>query len=188
MSLELNAKKTALVAIDLQNGIVGRDPKPHAAADVMARTAKIAEALRAKGGTVVYVHVDFNDFMKLPVDQAPMLPPGPLPAELSELAPQSGYQAGDFLITKRHFGAFAGTALESLLRERGVDTVVLTGISTNIGVESTLRQGTGLGFAFVTVEDACSALSAEEHEAAVNGIFPRLSRVRSTEDVLAALA
>ncbi|MDE1155431.1 MAG: isochorismatase family protein [Acidobacteriaceae bacterium] len=188
MSLELNPKKTALIAIDLQNGIVGRDPKPHSAADVMERTGKIAAALRAQGGTVVYVRVDFNDFLRLPVDAGVNLPDGPLPVELSELASASGFEPGDLLVTKRHFGAFARTGLEQQLLDRGIETVVLTGISTNIGVESTARQGTGLGFAFVIVEDACSALSAEEHETAVKGIFPRLSRVRSTEEVLAALA
>ncbi|MDE1161367.1 MAG: isochorismatase family protein [Acidobacteriaceae bacterium] len=183
----LDAKKTALVAIDLQNGIVGRSPQPHPAADVMAMTSQIAEALRAKGGTVVYVRVDFNDMLSLPVDTPMVLPPGPLPVELMEFAPASGYQESDLMVTKRHFGAFAKTGLEEMLRERGVETVVLTGISTNIGVESTLRQGTGLGFGFVVVEDACSALTAAEHEASVKGIFLRLSHVRSTDEVLAAI-
>ncbi len=84
-------------------------------------------------------------------------------------------------------GAFAGTDLEQQLKTRGIDTVVLTGISTNIGVESTARQGTGLGFAFVLVEDACSAQDAEQHRFAFEKIFPRLSRVRTTDEVLAAL-
>jgi nicotinamidase-related amidase len=74
------------------------------------------------------------------------------------------------------------------LRSCGVDTVVLTGISTNAGVESTLRQGTGLGYAFVTVEDACSNHDAEQHRFAITNVFPRLSHVRSTSEVLAALA
>jgi nicotinamidase-related amidase len=84
--------------------------------------------------------------------------------------------------------AFAGTSLEAELRRRGIDTVVLTGISTNRGVESTLRQGTGLGFAFVVVEDACSGQDAEEHRFAFERIFPRLARVRTVEEVLKALA
>jgi nicotinamidase-related amidase len=64
----------------------------------------------------------------------------------------------------------------------------LTGISTNVGVESTARQGTGLGFAFVLVEDACSAQDAEQHRYAFEEIFPRLTRVRTTGEVLAAYA
>jgi nicotinamidase-related amidase len=93
------------------------------------------------------------------------------------------------LITKRHWGAFAGTELENALRQRGIDidTVILTGISTNFGVESTARQGTGLGFAFVIVEDACGSRDADDHRFAFEKIFPRLARVRKTDDVLAAL-
>lgn len=91
------------------------------------------------------------------------------------------------MITKRHWGAFAGTELEQQLRQRGVETVVLGGIATNIGVESTARQGTGLGFAFVVVEDACSTFDAESHRFAFEKIFPRLARVRKTDEVIASL-
>ena len=186
--LKLDAKKTALVVIDLQNGVVGRTIVPHAASEILERSERLAKAMREKGGTVVYVRVDFNDFLRLPVDEPPALPDGPLPAELSEIVPEAGMLPGDTLVTKWHHGAFARTELESLLKERGVETVVICGVSTSIGVESTARQGTGLGFAFVTVEDACGAMALEEHEYAVKTIFPRLAKVRSTEEVIAALA
>jgi nicotinamidase-related amidase len=110
-----------------------------------------------------------------------------LPGEFMEIAPSAGLQDGDLLITKYHWGAFAGTPLEKQLRARDIDTIILTGISTNAGVESTLRQGTGLGFAFVVAEDACSG-DADEHRFAVQNIFPRLARVRSVDEVLKALA
>jgi nicotinamidase-related amidase len=185
--LTLDPKTTALVLIDLQNGIVGRDLVPHAAADVVERGRKMAEAFRSKGAPVVYVRVDLNDFLRLPVDEAPQIPEN-LPAEMSEIAAGAGLTKGDLLITKRHFGAFAQTELENELKARGVDTVVLAGVVTNIGVESTARQGTGLGFAMVVVEDACSTQSAEMHKFAFQNIFPRLSRVRATDDVLQAMA
>ena len=111
-----------------------------------------------------------------------------MPPELSEIAPSAGLQDGDLLITKRHWGAFANTALEEQLRLRGIDTVVLTGVSTNGGVESTLRQGTGLGFAFIVAEDACSAQDGEEHRFAFEKTFPRLARVRTAGEVIKALA
>ena len=186
--LQFDPKKTALVLIDLQNAIVGMNPVPHTAAQVIENSRKLAEAFRAHGAPVVYVRVDLNDFMKLPVDQPPILGDKPLPAAASEIAPSAGFQPGDILVTKRHWGAFAGTDLEQQLKSRGIDTVVLTGISTNAGVESTARQGTGLGFAFVFVEDACSSQNAEHHRFALENIFPRVTRVRTTDEVLAALA
>ena len=146
---------------------------------------RLASKFRKLGGLVVYVRVDMQNMLKLPVDVAP---PTALPsAEMSDLMPQAGFEGGDLLITKRHWGAFAGTNLEQELRQRGVETVVLLGISSNIGVESTARQGTGLGFAFVLVEDACGATEEAAHRYAFQKIFPRLGRVRQTSEVLAAL-
>lgn len=187
-SLRLDPAKTALVIIDLQQGVVGMAAQPYLSSDVMQRSSQLARKFRERGATVVYVRVDMANFLMLPVD-APMRDPNaPLPpASASELAPEAGYEARDVLITKRHWGAFAGTELEKTLKQRGVDTVVLTGISSNIGVESTARQGTGLGFAFVVVEDACSARDAEEHRFAFAKIFPRLGKVRKTEEVIASL-
>ena len=182
-TLTLDPKKTALVLIDLQNGIVSRDTKPYPASEVIERSRKLADAFRAKNAPVVYVRVVMTDFLSLPSDEVMNLPKG-LPVHLSEIAESAGMQDGDLLISKRHWGAFAGTELEHELRSRGIETVVLAGIATNIGVESTLRQGTGLGFAFVTVEDACSTFSQEMQEFAFSAIFPRLSKVRKTQQIL----
>jgi nicotinamidase-related amidase len=192
MSLQLNAKNTALVLIDLQKGIVAMPTVPHSATEVMQRANLLAKTFRAKGATVVYIRVDMANTLQLPVDQPSRDPDAPPPPALaSELAPEAGFDAGpgsnDLLITKRHWGAFAGTDLEQILKQRGVDTVVLAGIATNIGVESTARQGTGLGFAFVLVEDACAARDAEAHRSSFERIFPRLARVRNTDEVIAAL-
>lgn len=186
--LSLDPRKTALVAIDLQNMIVRSNPAPHSAAEVIENNRQIADALRAKGGTVVWVHVDIRQFLLLPVDQPPAYAGKELPDEFSQLVAENGVREADMVITKRHWGAFAGTPLELALKERGIETVVLTGISTNVGVESTLRQGTGLGFAFVVVEDACAAQDADEHRHSFEKTFPRLARVRTTEEVLNALA
>jgi nicotinamidase-related amidase len=186
--LQLDARKTALVVIDLQKGITGTPTAPYSSAEVMERSSRLAKAFREKSGTVVYVRVDMANVLQLPVD-APMRAPDatPPPASAAELTSESGFQPGDLVITKRHWGAFAGTELEQELKRRGVDTVVLTGISTNVGVESTARQGTGLGFAFVVVEDACAGRDANDHRLAFEKTFPRLARVRKTDEVIAAL-
>jgi nicotinamidase-related amidase len=185
--MQLDATKTALVLIDLQNVVMQRDTKPHTTAEVLDRSRKMAEAFRAKGAPVVYVRVLASDFLSVPADEVGAFPKE-LPAEAAEIAAAAGMRTGDLLITKRHWGAFAQTPLERQLRDRGIETIVLAGVATNFGVESTLRQGTGLGFGFVTVEDACATFSAEMQDFSFTKIFPRLSHVRTTQQVLETLA
>ena len=187
--LHLDPKKTALVLIDLQNGIVARTTAPYSPAEIVKNGNRLAKACRARGATVVYVRVDMGNFLNLPVDEPSRDPSAPPPPAIaSELVPEAGFQSGDVLITKRHWGAFAGTELERTLRQRGIDTVVLGGISTNMGVESTARQGTGLGFAFVIVEDVCaSSMGEEAHGFAFEKIFPRLAGVQKTDEAVAGL-
>jgi nicotinamidase-related amidase len=188
-SLHLNPQRTALVLIDLQRGVLARKPAPYSSEEIVERSSRLAKAFREKGALVVWVRVDFNRFLVLPVDEPPFGPnPPAFPAAASELVPEAGFEPGDLIITKPHWGAFAGTELEKELRERGIDTVVLTGIASNVGVESTARQGTGLRFGFVIVEDACSSMDAEGHHLVFEKTFPRLSRVRKTDEVIAALA
>jgi len=117
--LQLDPQKTALVLIDLQNAVLGMTPAPHSADKVVENSVKLANAFRAKGAPVVYVRVDLNDFLKLPVDQPHNMGDKPLPAVASEIAASAGFQPGDILITKRHWGAFAGTDLEQQLKNRG---------------------------------------------------------------------
>ena len=188
-SLQLAPEKTALVLIDLQHGIVAMQTAPYTTAEVVQRSRTLVDHFREKGAPVIYVRVNMADFRKLPVD-APHRDPNapPPPAIASELVPDAGFQEGDLLITKRHWGAFAETELEQELKKRGIETVVVGGIATNFGVESTVRQGTGLGFGFVVVEDACTSVDTQAHRFAVDTIFPRLAKVRKTEEVIAALA
>src|ERR1700723_1813101 len=123
-NLQLDSHKTALVLIDLQNATVAVNTAPHSAAQVVANSVKLAEAFRAHGALVVYVRVDLNDFLELPVDQPHNLGNAPLPGIVSEIAPSAGFQPGDILLTKRHWGAFAATDLEQQLRPRGAVTPV----------------------------------------------------------------
>ena len=187
--LELNAKKTALVVIDLQEGILPFAGGPHRADDVVTRAARLAEKCRQQGSPVIMVRVgwsaDFAEALKQPVDA--QAGGHALPDNWWAWPQALGKQDGDIEVTKRQWGAFYGTDLELQLRRRGIDTIILCGISTNIGVESTARNAWELGFNLVIVEDACSAASAEQHHGSMTHIFPRIARVRSTEDVLSAL-
>jgi nicotinamidase-related amidase len=187
--LSFDPKTSALVLIDLQNGIVGRTTEPHAAADVVSRATRLAERFRARGGTVVLVRVAFaadgSDRVRTPIDSA--IPALAMTPEWSEIVASLGPKPGDLVVTKRQWGAFYGTDLELHLRRRGITTIVLGGISTNFGVESTARDAYERAFALVFAEDAMSALDADAHTFAIRNIFPRLGRVRSTADVLAVL-
>ncbi|MEG1420157.1 hydrolase [Citrobacter sp.] len=187
--LELNAKTTALVVIDLQEGILPFAGGPHSASDVVTRTARLAERLRAHGSPVVMVRVGWSDnyaeALKQPVDA--QTEAKTLPTNWWDYPQALGKCASDLEVTKRQWGAFYGTDLELQLRRRGVDTIVLCGISTNIGVESTARNAWELGFNLVIAEDACSAASAEQHQGSMTHIFPRIARVRSVDEILHAL-
>ena len=181
---------TALVLIDLQKGIVPFAGGPHTAADVCTRGGALAARFRALGAPVVLVRVgwsaDFGDALKQPVDQA--MPVRALPDNWLELVEELAEAPSDIHITKRQWGAFYGTELDLQLRRRGITQIVLGGISTNIGVESTARAAWEHGYAVVFAEDAISAANAEQHGFAVDNIFPRLGRVRSTAQILEALA
>ncbi|MEM5424035.1 MULTISPECIES: isochorismatase family protein [Paraburkholderia] len=188
-ALSLNARTTALVMIDLQHGIVGRQIAPYSGAQVVANAKPLADALRAKGGTVVWVHVLLNELLALPADapgRTPDTPPAP--AEASELVPEIGAQPEDVIVAKRQWGAFYGTNLEQQLRRRGIDTIVIGGIATNFGVESTARAAFDLGFKLVFVEDATSGLNEEMHQFSFEKLFRHMGHVRSTQETIAAFA
>ena len=187
---KIEPAKTALVVIDLQRGIVSMPAAPRPAAEVVERVAQIAAALRKAGGTIVFLHVtpssDGKDGLKPITDAAPagsrVLPP-----DWADLVPELEVQPTDLVITKRQWGAFYGTELDLQLRRRGVNTIILCGISTSIGVESTARDAFERGYNQIFVEDAMAARDAAEHAHTVATLFPRIGRVRSTEEVLAAI-
>jgi nicotinamidase-related amidase len=189
VEIKIDPSRTALVVIDLQKGIVGMPGAPRTPAEVVAHAVALAAATRAAGGTVVLVHVtpsaDGKDSLK-PITDAPG-PTGRGAPDWAEIIPELGPDATDIVITKRQWGAFYGTELDLQLRRRGVDTIILCGISTNIGVESTARDAFERGYQQVFVEDAMTARGAEDHVHTVSSLFPRIGRVRSTEDVVAAL-
>lgn len=187
--LTLNPSRSALVLIDLQEGILPFAGGPHSAADVVKRAAELAQGFRDANAPVFLVRVgwsaDFADALKQPVDSARG---DTLPANWWDIPADLKAQDSDIRIIKRQWGAFYGTELEMQLRRRGIETIVLGGIATNIGVESTARNAWELGFELVLVEDICSAHDKAQHDGSFQHIFPRLGRVRHSAQVLAALA
>jgi nicotinamidase-related amidase len=190
MSLEsLDAQTTALVVIDLQNGIASMPVEPHAGDSVVANTRLIADKLRSLNSTVILVRVknsdDRKDVLATIVDQPrPAMQP---PADWSDIVLGLAQQPSDLVINKKNWGAFYGTDLDLQLRRRGIHTIILTGISTNMGVESTARNAHEHGYNVVFVEDAMSSMSATEHAFAIERIFPRIGRVSNTAEILTAV-
>ena len=191
-SLKIDPKTSALVLIDLQKGITARTTGPHSSDAVVKNAARIAERFRTLTATVVLVHVAYSPDLRdmlFPEADAPFRTKDspPLPTDWAEFVAGIGPREGDVIITKRQWGAFYGTDLDLQLRRRGIRTIVLGGIATNMGVESTARDAFERGYELIFVEDAMSSMTAEWHTFSVTQIFPRIGRVRSTEDVLAAL-
>jgi nicotinamidase-related amidase len=190
MSVTEFDKKIALVLIDLQNGVVGAPTTPYSTEEVVARAIRLAEAFRQHELPVVLVHVTFSP------DGADMFVPRTdmsaarmsLPANWDQLVKEIGQQGNDIVVPKRSWSAFHGTSLDMHLRRRGITEIVLAGIATSIGVESTARQAHDHGYHQIFVEDAMSDQSAEDHQHTISRVFPRIGRVKSTEEVLALLA
>jgi nicotinamidase-related amidase len=188
----LDPRTTALVLIDLQQGILPFARGPHSAAQVLAAAAALATRFRALGAPVALVRMNFSEgypeLLRQPTDQPPPVPPEGLPAGWSDLPDELMVSPHDIPITKRHWNAFYGTELDVQLRRRGIASVVLGGIATGFGVESTARAGWELGYALILAEDAMSAPTAEQHRFSVDNILPRVGRVRPTAEILTALA
>jgi nicotinamidase-related amidase len=188
----LETRTTALVLIDLQQGIIGFAKAPYSAAEVLHNAAQLAERVRAGGGVVVRVRVGFSadggDMLRSPTDTPAPMPPGGLPSNWLSDPAELPIQPGDLPILKHHWNAFNGTELDLQLRRRGIKTVVLGGLVTPFGVESTARTGWELGYEMVFAEDLSSAPAAELHLHSMRHVLPRLGRVRCTAEVLAALS
>ena len=187
--LNIDKSKTAVVVIDLQKGIAAMPTEPYPSKSVIENAAQIVDAARKNEMPVFLVHVspspDMKDILH-PVSDT-QSPARKFDPEWSEFVPQLYVQPTDILIIKHQWGAFYGTELDLQLRRRGINTIILCGISTNIGVESTARNAYELGFNQIFAEDAMAARSREEHEYPVKYIFPRIGLIRKTEEVLKAM-
>lgn len=184
--IKLDPKTTALVLIDLQNGILALPVAPRTGAQALEAGKALAARFREVGAPVVLVNVAFapddGDRVLAPTDQPMVIPPGGFPAEWGQLVDGLA-QPGDIRVTKRQWGAFHQTALDLELRRRGIKTVVLAGVATNFGVESTARAGYEHGYAMVLVEDAMTSFSPEMHAFSVERIFPRIGRVTTASEI-----
>ena len=173
--------KTALVVIDLQEGI-----KAFAPADAMAGVTKNAAALlaafRERNLPVCLVNVAGGAPGR---NEHPMR--GEFPANFADLLPELNQQPSDHLVTKKTWGAFTNTDLEAWLKGQGVTQIVLCGVATSIGVESTARFAHEYGFNVTLATDAMTDMNPEAHANAIKLILPRLGETGTTADIIALL-
>lgn len=188
MELELDPRTTAAVIVDLQNATVGRELAPYSGDEVVERSLQIADALRAAGGLVVFTTVNLHELIRPPADKFVVRDPNAaIPEGANEFVERVKLQPGDKHVIKRQWGAFYGTDLDLQLRRRGIKTVIMTGLATNMGVESTARGAYDRVFELVFAHDAMSGLNGEMHEFSVTQMFPVMGKVRDTSTIVAAL-
>lgn len=189
-AISITPATTALVLIDLQRGIAGGNTAPHTTSLVVQNAARLAHACRNAGVLVILVHVDVGrDGVLFPRVNADIPRPAfNAPPGFADLVPELGADERDVIVTKHQPSAFYATDLEVQLTRRGIRTIILGGISTNIGVESTARAAQERGYDQIFVEDAMAAREADLHEFPVRRFFPTIGRVRSTDEVIAALS
>jgi nicotinamidase-related amidase len=189
--LTLDAKRTALVLIDVQKGTLGFTLSPYSPAEIVATSTKLAAQSRKAGALLVYVRVafaaDYSDRPQGATDTPMILPPGGMPPEWSEYAPEVAAIAPDLWITKRQWSAFHGTELDLQLRRRGITHTIFGGIATNFGVESSARDAWQNNYTVVIAEDACSSVGPDLHQFAIEKTLPRVSLIRSSDEIIAAL-
>lgn len=170
--------KTALIVIDLQK-IVASIPTAHPFTNVLENASNLAATFRQHGLPVVLVNV---------VGMAPGRTEqhhagGALPPDWSELLPELDRQPQDHLVSKRTWGAFTSTGLETHLKSAGVTQVVVCGVATSVGVESTARQAHELGFNVTLAVDAVTDISAEAHANSLEWIFPQLGETGTCRQI-----
>ena len=174
---------TALVVVDLQAGIV-KISLAHPVDDIIGRSVALLAAFRERGLPVVLVNVAGVPSGRTDAGGGARS----RPVGFSDLIPELDVQPSDMLVTKHARSAFAGTGLADRLHSLGVTQVVITGISTSIGVESTARDAHEQGFHVTLPLDAITDSALTGHQHSVNHIFPRIAETGTTQDVLHLLA
>ncbi len=179
MALTALDPTTALIIIDLQAGIVAY-PTVHPVGEVVAHARELLDAFRRRGLPVVLVNVAGGAPGRT---ERPRLAAS-LPAGWTDLIPELDRQPDDILVTKRTWGAFASTDLDRQLKARGVTQVVVAGVATGTGVESTARQAYEQGFNVTLAIDAMTDTRAEAHAWSVEQVFPRLGETGTSREII----
>ena len=205
---KIDKARTAILIIDMQNDLVKDDKGPYRAICELVKEGKVIEnisqvvaAARRCGLPIFFVKMlrraDSADVFMGQITDFVLEGVSPPMAERakaiientpgSDFAPGLEPQAGDYIIEKRRSSSFCGTDLELLLRRRGIDTLILTGIATSACVESTAREAADRDFNTIVVSDSTADMTREAHDFSLRWTLRRIGRVRSTTEIVEAL-
>jgi ureidoacrylate peracid hydrolase len=185
----VSAAHTCLLLFDFLVGYVAKDPARYA--PVLANAARLLAAARERGAMVAHAKADHraDRATHAPIvtdeENRPPLITGGTPE--AEIVPELAPLPGEYLVPKHRWSAFFGTYLDHALRTRGIDTIVLCGGSTEIGIASTAYAARDLGYNLMIASDACTSPKLDLHAQLMREAFPRLARVRSTAKALELL-
>ncbi|MUZ75285.1 isochorismatase family protein [Agrobacterium vitis] len=179
MAISTLDQKTALLVIDLQKGILAL-PLVDPVVGVVQRADALVEAFHRRGLPVVFVTVAGGAPGRTEWGHGG----GELPADFTQLAPELDFQPQDHSVTKRTWGAFTNTDLDDHLRAQGVTQVVIAGVATSMGVESTARHAHEHGFHVALAVDAMTDMNADAHFNSITRIFPGLGETGTTKEIV----
>jgi len=179
MALTMLDPNTALVVVDLQKGLTGL-PVIHPMGDILGRARALADAFRERGLPVVLVNVAGGAPGRTEHPRLAL----PRSEGWTDLVPELNRQESDIAVTKRTWGAFASTDLEAQLKALDVTQVVIAGVATGTGVESTARQAYEQGFNVTLALDAMTDLRAEAHDHSIRNVFPRLGETGTSQQII----
>jgi nicotinamidase-related amidase len=197
--MELDPRRTAVIAVHLQKDIVNADgafggffAAQAVERDVVAVNQRVLDAARGAGATVVYTRVAWEPGLADLVANSPILgivaQSGCLleGSDKAQILPELSPQDTDLVLTHKRVGGFSSSHLDTLLRGRGVDTLLFTGVATNFSVEGTARQASDLRYRTIIVADACSAADPATHDASIASLG-LLAEITTSAEVLDAL-
>jgi gluconolactonase len=197
----LDPKRTALIVQDMQNDVIieggafaeSGSPEHAKEQNVVENAARLAEAARSKGVPVIHVHYIVEEGAPGLKLNAPLFngvkDTNGLVRGTWGAAPADGLEPrpGDFVVEKMRMSAWEGTKLQVLLAGLGVDTIVITGAWTNMSIEHTARTGADKGYYMFVVDDCCSTMNADWHNASINFALQNVSTVTNSGEVVEAL-
>jgi nicotinamidase-related amidase len=179
MALTTLDPNTALIIVDLQKGIIGL-PVIHPIGDIIELARALADAFRERSLPVVLVNVAGGASGRTEQPRQT----DPRQDGWTDLIPELNQQPGDIVVTKRTWGAFASTDLDTQLKARGVTQVVIAGVATGTGVEATARQAYEQGFNVTLAVDAMTDRRSEAHDYSIKNVFPRLGETGTSQEII----